>query len=95
MSNLIVQKCVLEQFTFNFFIIYKTTFETDAQTIRDNAIEIEVYFGSLSYHTFEQSKKIDESSLISDIGKSKINYTYVYKNLVAIFLNPINEGILF
>lgn len=37
-------------------------------TVEDNLLKFEIYFGSMSYRTFSQSKKVDESGLLSDVG---------------------------
>ena len=43
-------------------------FGVTVETVRANSVEFDIYFKSMSYSTFTQSKKIEESSLLSDIG---------------------------
>lgn len=37
----------------------------------DNFMRFNVYFKTMSYTKYKESKKIDESSVISDIGKAQ------------------------
>nr|XP_039267894.1 acid-sensing ion channel 5-like [Styela clava] len=46
----------------------QTRMTKDKTYVQGNSIQFEIYFNSMSYSTFSQSKKVDESSLISDLG---------------------------
>ncbi|XP_039260984.2 bile acid-sensitive ion channel-like isoform X1 [Styela clava] len=49
--------------------LVETIRDVDEEYIKENMVKLEVYFSRMSYRTFKQSKKVDESGLLSDVGR--------------------------